>query len=123
MAEENVEAVRRIYERWAEGDFRAGTDLFDPEMEFVLSAEFPDTGTYRGPAAISAYMRGFLEPWERLTIAAEELTDAGDQVIAKVLQSGVGAASGVPASDRYFQVWTFRGGRVVRMENFRDRPD
>jgi ketosteroid isomerase-like protein len=122
MSEQNVEAVRGIYEGWAEGDFRAGTDLFDPEMEFVLSAEFPDTGTYRGPAAISAYMRGFLEPWQLLTIAAEELTDAGDQVIAKVLQSGVGTGSGVPASVRYCQIWTLRDGRVIRLENHRDLP-
>lgn len=122
MSEENVEAVRGVYERWAEGDFAAGPELFDPAIEFVLSVEFPDTGTYRGPQAISDYMRHFLEPWERLTIAGEELADAGDTVIAQVLQSGVGAGSGVPASVRYFQVWTFRDGRVVRLENHRDRP-
>ena len=122
MSEENVEAVRGVYERWAEGDMSAGVDLFDPAIEFVLSVEFPDTGIYRGPEAISDYMRGFLEPWERLTIAGEELTDAGDRVIAKVLQSGVGAGSGVPASVRYFQIWTFRDGRVVRLENHRELP-
>ena len=122
MSEENVEAVRGVYGRWAEGDFTAGPELFDPAIEFVLSVEFPDTGTYRGPEAISAYMVGFLEPWQRLTIAAEEVTDAGEQVVAEVLQSGVGAGSGVPASVRYFQVWTFRDGRVVRLENHRDRP-
>ncbi len=123
MSEANVEAIRGVYERWSEGDFRANVELFDPEMELVLSAEFPDTGSYRGAEATSGYMRQFLEPWERLTIAGEELTGAGDQVIAMVLQSGVGRSSGVPASDRYFQVWTFRDGRVVRLENFRDRPD
>ena len=122
MSEENVEAVRSIYQRWAEGDMRGGTELFDPEIEFVLSREFPDTGTYRGPEAISRYMRQFLEPWERLTIAAEELTDAGDQVIAAVLQSGVGVGSGAPVDVRYWQVWTFREGRVVRLENLRDLP-
>jgi len=122
MSEENVEAVRGVYERWAEGDLGAGVELFDPEVEFVLSVEFPDTGTYHGPEAIESWMRQFLEPWERLTIAAEELTASGDTVIARVLQSGVGAGSGVPASVRYVQVWRFREGRVVRLENMRDLP-
>ena len=123
MAEENVEVVRRIYERWAEGDFRAGIELFDPEAELVLSPDFTEPGTYRGFEEIDGYMRGFVEPWRRLTIAAEELTASGDSVVAAVFQSGVGVGSGVPASVRYFQVWTFRDGMVVRLENFRDRPD
>ena len=122
MSEENVEAVRGVYERWAEGDLGAGVELFDPEVEFVLSVEFPDTGTYRGPEAVAGWMHQFLEPWERLTIAAEELTDAGDTVIASVLQSGLGAGSGVPVEVRYVQIWTFRDGRVVRLENFRELP-
>ena len=122
MSEENVEAIRGVYELWGEGDFRGGVDLFDPEVEFVLAAEFPDTGTYRGPQGIAGYMRHFLEPWERITIAAEELTDAGDAVIASVLQAGVGAGSGIPTEFRYFQTWTFRDGRVIRLENSRDRP-
>jgi ketosteroid isomerase-like protein len=67
-------------------------------------------------------MRQFLEPWVRLTIAEEELTDAGDTVIASVLQSGVGVGSGAPVEVRYVQIWTFRDGRVVRLENFRELP-
>jgi ketosteroid isomerase-like protein len=122
MSPENIETVRAIYEHWSSGDFRGGLPHFDPEVEFTLSREFPDTGTYRGPEEISGYMRQFLEPWELLTIEAQELTDLGDTVIAEVLQSGVGAGSGVPASVRYFQRWTLRDGRILRIENFRDRP-
>jgi ketosteroid isomerase-like protein len=123
MSEENVEAIRGVYERWGEGDFRGGIDLFDPEVEFVLPASFPDAGTYRGPEEIAGYMRHFLEPWVRITIAADELIDAGDAVIASVLQNGVGSGSGVPTEFRYFQAWTFRNGKVIRLENLRDRPD
>jgi ketosteroid isomerase-like protein len=122
MSEENVAAVRAAYERWAEGDFLGGVDLFDPEIEFILTADFPDSGTYRGPEAVAGYMRHLLEPWERLTIVAEELTDAGDRVIAAVFQSGVGIGSGVPTSVRYFQVWTFSGDRVIRLQNLREAP-
>jgi len=120
MAQENVEAVRGVYERWARGDFAAGTDLLDPEAVLVIGSDFPDAGTYEGLPGIREYMRGFLEPWTRLTIAAEELTDGSDAVLAAVRQSGVGESSGVETELRYFQVWTFRAGKVVRLENFRD---
>ena len=54
MSQENVEIVRGIFERWGEGDFRAGTDLFDPHVVLVLRPEFPDPGAYLGPEAVAA---------------------------------------------------------------------
>jgi ketosteroid isomerase-like protein len=121
MAQQNVEAVRRVYERWARGDFTASMDLLDAQAVLVIGSDFPDAGTYEGLEGIREYMRGFLEPWTRVTIAAEELTDAGDAVLAAVHQSGTGESSGVETELRYFQVWTFRDGKVGRLEGFRDR--
>ena len=121
MSHQNVEAVRRTYERWARGDFAASLDLLDAQAVLVIGSDFPDAGTYEGLEGIREYMRGFLEPWTRVTIAAEELTDAGDAVLAAVRQSGTGESSGVETELRYFQVWSFRDGKVVRLEGFRDR--
>ena len=121
MSEQNVAAVRRVYDRWAHGDFTASMDLLAPAAVLVIGPEFPDAGTYGGIEGIRQYMRGFLEPWTRVTIEAEELTGAGAAVLAAVHQSGIGEASGVETDLRYFQVWTFRDGRVVRLEGFRDR--
>ena len=102
MWEENVEAVRAVYERWSEGDFRASIGLFDPHVVLVLRPEFPDAGTYLGVEAIVAYTRGLLEPWTRLTMEAEEIVAVGDSVLAGVRQRGVGSASGVPTELHYF---------------------
>jgi uncharacterized protein len=123
MATDTVEIVRSIYERWAKGDFASKFDLVDPHIVFVLSPEFPDAGTYVGSEALAAYTRGFLEPWTRLTIEAEELVPAGDSVLATVLQRGTGDASGAATELRYFQLWTCRGEKVIRLENFRRRDE
>jgi ketosteroid isomerase-like protein len=120
---EHVEAVRGVYERWSEGDFRAGADLFDRLVLFVLDPEFPDAGTYLGLERIADYARGMLEPWTRFTIEADEVIDARDSVVVAVHQRGVGEGSGAPTEFRYFQVWSFRGARVIRLENFRERTD
>ena len=62
----------------------------------------------------------FLAPWESLTIAGESFRDTGDTVLVKVRQSGIGRSSGAPVEVRYFQLWTFGGGRVVRFEVIMD---
>ncbi len=123
MSEENVEAIRAVYEGFGNGDFRASLDVFDPHVLFVQNPGLPESGTYLGLKRLAEYTRGFLEPWTHITIEAEEITDAGDTVVAAVYQRGVGIESGARTEFRYFQVWSFRGGKVIRFENFRERSE
>jgi ketosteroid isomerase-like protein len=44
-------------------------------------------------------------------------------VLVSVRQRGVGTTSGVETELRYFQLWSFRGGKVIRMESTRDRAE
>ena len=92
MSEENVETVRGIYREWERGNFRAGTDLFDHDTVLVLRTPLPEAGTYRGPEEIRGYMLSFLETWDDAAIEGES-----------------------------FQVWSFRGGRILRIESIRER--
>jgi ketosteroid isomerase-like protein len=122
MSEENVEVVRRIYEGWAKGDFRTGVELYDPHILLVQGPGFPEIGAYVGPKGVREYMKTFLEAWENVTIEARELIESGDSVAAEVIQRAVGKGSGAEPTDFiYFQVWTFRGPRVIRLETIRDR--
>jgi ketosteroid isomerase-like protein len=123
MSQENVESIRGVYARWSRGDFRASVDLLDPLVLFVLRPEFPDAGTYLGLQRLGEYTRDFLDPWTRLTIEAEEITDAGDSVVVAIVQRGVGDGSGAPTELRYFHVWSFRGRKVIRLECIRQRAE
>ncbi len=109
MSREHLETVRAVYERWGQGDFSASLDVVDPLFVFVLGPEFADPGAYLGIEELTKYTRGFLEPWSRIAIEAEEITDAGDSVVAAVRQHGVGRESEAETEFRYFQVWSFRG--------------
>lgn len=91
-----MEIVRQIYDRWARGDFRAGSELFDPWVVLVLRREFPDAGAYLGPEQISGYMRRFLEGWDHAAIEGEEFIAAGESVVVRVHQQASGVKSGVP---------------------------
>jgi len=123
MSQENVDALRAVYDEWGNGNFRAGVDLYDPEVVFVQGPGFPESGAHHGREGIREYMRTFLETWTRLTIEADDFLEAGDTVVAEVVQRGSGKESAAPGEFRYFHVWSFRGGKVIRLEVIRNRED
>jgi ketosteroid isomerase-like protein len=117
MSQENVELVRRIYDAWAIGNFRAGFDELDQHVVFVVSPEFPTFGVFLGRDGVRNYMWDFLEQWERMTIEAKHIEGVGDTVLARVVQHGKGRASGVEVAVEHFMLFTFRGRKIVRIES------
>ena len=116
MSQENVETVRRIFDAWAEGDLSAGRGDLDEHIVFVVSPDFPAWGVHVGRDGVRDYMREFLAQWERVTISAKRIEAVGDTVLADVVQHGKGKASGIEGDLRYFMLFTFRGGAIVRWE-------
>ena len=124
MSRENVELVRRLHEEWGAGDLRAGAEFYDPRVQFIPLGNLPEAeGPYVGPEGIRTYMHGWLNAWTKLTVSAEEIIEAGDSVVVAVCQRGVGKESGASSELRFFEVWTFRGGAVIRREQFADRDE
>ena len=119
----HVETLRGVYADWARGNFAAKEGLLDPDVVFILRPEFPDAGVYHGTAGLAEYMRLFLSAWTHLTIAGEEYIEAGDSVVVKVRQHGQGLESQIVTELSYFQVWTFRGSKVIRLEGVRTREE
>ena len=129
MPHENVEAVRAIYERFGEGDFSSSVDLLDGNVSFLMLPEAPQAEERRGRASnlymgvegVATGMRRLLETWTELRMEAEEVIDAGDAVLVSVIQRGTARATGVPTELRYYTLWSFRGPKVIRIENIRGR--
>ena len=44
-------------------------------------------------------------------------------VLAQIVQHGKGRASGIEGDNRYFQLFTFRGQKIVRMESIMDEAE
>jgi len=113
VSEQNVEALRAVYARWAQGDFTTSLPLYDEAITLVIDPGIPDGGNYQGIEGVRTYMSAFLEPWDTLTIAAESYETIEDRVLVAVRQAGTGQGSGVPVELEYFQLWTFRDGKAV----------
>ena len=50
MSQENIEAVRRVYDGWTQGDF-SENDSFDPEVEFAM-VDWPEGSNAHGRDAM-----------------------------------------------------------------------
>src|SRR5215207_1603718 len=86
MSQENVETARTIYEQYARGDFSWFAELGE-DFELVTSRENPDAGVYRGETA-RRWLWAWVRSFERLTIEATEIIDAGEKVVVGMIQRG-----------------------------------
>jgi ketosteroid isomerase-like protein len=97
----------------------------DPLILFVQAPGLEvDAGPTLGIEGLIDYMRDHLKSWSAITMEAEDITDTGDgTIMATVRQHAVGRGSGAETDLRYYQLWSFRGGKLIRLENFRERAE
>jgi ketosteroid isomerase-like protein len=123
MSEENVEALRRVYDEWARGNMRAGLELLDPHIVYINRPGLFETGTCYGLEEMQRWMRDFLKQWDGYEAHATEFIPAGDSVVVAFRQVAAGAGSGVAGEMETFAVWTFRGDKAIRLEKMSDRRE
>ena len=112
MSEENVETVRSIYARWANGDFSAA-DWADPGIEF----KGPEGEHGRGTDVMASRWRDWLGTVDGFTVVPEKFIDAGeDRVLVLTRFGGRGSSSGAPLDDfSGGSLFTFSGEKVTRL--------
>jgi ketosteroid isomerase-like protein len=122
LSRQNVDTVRAILDAFNRGDMRGFLDKCVPDIEWDLSQRLIDPEKYQGHEGIKRFFEQQLEAWEEAPLMeAEELIDAGDQVVAFVRVHGRGKGSGAAVDARIAQVWTIRGGKATRLEYYGDR--
>jgi ketosteroid isomerase-like protein len=124
MSQHDVEIVREIYDEWAEGRFSAHLHLFDPDVEYTRSSADEGNvlvGEWHGFEAMTKASIEWVETFDFLRIEAERFTDAGDSVLVFTRHTGQAKGSGLPTEGEFADVWTLRDGRVVRLDQYRER--
>ena len=121
MSQENVEIVRRAFAEFEQGNFWV-PEVFDPSVRIEWLDPLGVVGVSEtvGLEQLGAALRIWLESWGRLTMTAERLIDAGDQVVVVAVWQGRGEASGATTEWRFGQVWTMREGRAIDLASYRD---
>ncbi|MGZ8666733.1 MAG: nuclear transport factor 2 family protein [Solirubrobacterales bacterium] len=126
MSQRNVEALRRVYEAMARGDFWVARAVFDPEIEWQWSPRVSGlTGrrTYHGIEGVEAATRDWFEAWERFSQEAEDFIEVGEQVVVLTRMHGRLKGSSREVESRAGSLWTFEGGKAIRYQGFDSRAE
>lgn len=83
----------------------------------------PDSTTRRGAQAIKGLWESWLNAYPDLQLNGEEVIPSGDRVFVWVRVQGRGAASGVNVEMQEAYVYTLRGGKILRVEEYFDRSE
>ncbi len=135
MSKENVELLRRAYERFntvgrVEPD-EVDLELLVPEfwsrldqgLELHERPDLVDRKVYRGIEDSKQFWRKTWELFAEARWEPQEFIDTGDAVIVVSRLVGVGRGSDVPVEMDESVLWWFREGRIVRIEGFGSRAE
>jgi ketosteroid isomerase-like protein len=119
MSQENVEVVRRIYDR-VSASMEWPPEVFDADFESDMRGVW-GVGALGFDATLKA-LREYFATFEDFHVEMEELIHAdGEHVVNTIRDGGCIRGSGDEVWNRYFHVWTFSDGKVIRLSVHTDR--
>lgn len=121
-----TEALREAYAALNRGDIPGFVKLFDPQIERIEPADFPQGGTYQGLAAVTEHVskgrgtwaEGGCEP-QRFIVAPPG--DGGSDRIIVLINVRVRLKTETQWREgRLADVYTFRDGKAIQFRTFGD---
>jgi ketosteroid isomerase-like protein len=115
MSQENVEIVRRFLA----DEVEEALTYADPGIVWNPIEESPA----QGHDAVRASLARWKGEWDDYRLMPEEFMDSGDRIIVTVRLGGRGRGSGVEVDARFYDLYTLRDGKIVRMDQFTERSE
>jgi ketosteroid isomerase-like protein len=116
MSQENVEIVRRFL---SIVDVDEALAYADPGIVWNPIEELPT----QGHDAVRASLAHWKAEWDDYKVMPEGFVDMGDRVVVTVRLRGRGRGSGVEIDARFYDLYTLRDGKIVRMDQFAERSE
>jgi ketosteroid isomerase-like protein len=121
VSQENVDRYRSQFDAITRRDWDALAANLDPDILVRTDPGWPEQRIYGRPAVL-AWMRGAVESVGP-DFRVDEIVDLGDRVLARWCWKTRGEHTGIGGELRYSEIVTYRGGRVVLAEHFRDHAE
>ena len=122
MSQENVEVVKRAFAEFQRGNFWV-PEFFDPDVRVRWLDAVGAPSETVGLQDMTTFMLNWLGTFDNMSMVAERVVDAGDQVVVIAAWQGRGKASGVDSEWRQGAVWTLRDGRVASVIGYQEPSD
>jgi ketosteroid isomerase-like protein len=120
VSQENVELVRKAYERFAETG-EPDLTTYSADVEWHSAAEDPGAEVFHGVDGVRRLIEEVRESFEDFRTEPFEFLDGGDHVVAGLLHRGRGRGSTAEVEMREWNVFLIRHGRIVSVHEFQDR--
>jgi ketosteroid isomerase-like protein len=119
MKQDNVELVQRALRAFNDRDLDCLREIYADDIEWRLSGGFADLfgPEIRGRDALLAWLSDWIENLG-VSVELHRVLEAGVQVAVVCEQHARGRASGVPVTQRFGQVYTFRVGQISAIDNY-----
>ena len=121
VSSENVAQTRRYVEAFNRRDLDSVAADMDPDVRLDEWHDAPGAQSYRGPAGVRAAMDTWFETWEWMQLDVKDIVDAGARVLITLHQRAKGRGSGIEVEITSHNVYTFRDGKVTRIQLFTER--
>jgi ketosteroid isomerase-like protein len=124
MSQENVEIVRQYFPAYDRSGVDGLAEFWHPDINWrAVEGALDDVGLMEGPDAMRDYLRQWEETFESGRMEAQELIDAGDQVVALVRGIGRMKDSDAEIDLRYAIVFTIRDGKIATGREYFTREE
>ena len=97
MESTNLQVLSQLEELFNRRDFDAYMRFLDPEIEWHVAREDPDTTVHHGRDEVRGYLEHWIDAFADLRLDMEEPRDLGDKVLVVIGLQGHGTGSSVPA--------------------------
>jgi len=116
MSQQNLERVRKIFDAFARGDFRAALQDVRMEVRTHRITPLPNPKAYQGPAGMLMAWGEWTEPFEELELTVGELIEAGQSIVAEIRQRGRRKDGGELVEEQFWFVCTFFDGALIQWD-------
>jgi ketosteroid isomerase-like protein len=127
MSQENVEALRWLYEEWAKGNLWALREIADPNIEWEWSPRMTrfsgEPRIYRGLDEIGATTREWIQAWDSYWMTADDFIEARDEIVVPMHLHARIPGSDRVLEERFAALWTLRDGKALRVRYYDDKAE
>jgi len=118
-----ITELRGAYEAFNRGDIDSAVQFLDPQVEWIEPDDFPGGGTYHGVEGARKYLAQSRAGAAQVISKPERFIPVGDRIVVFVYARVLPKENGTWQDIRLADVYTFQGGKVMKMRAFANRED
>jgi len=116
----NAHSFRQIGEGWRRGEVDL-SPFVAPDVTYRDDAMPDHIGeTYHGHAGLVRALESLSQPFEDLTVELDRIVGSGDCLVSIHRLRAKGGHTGIVFDEPIAYAWTFRDGKVVQLQGFRN---